>query len=259
MANKYFSSDRNILCPNVYYGNINPPVDFQFQISIQTAEERLFWWSNKFYNEDTNTILKRIMVWSNFADGLVFKHDTPNAFTPCFNVNLTMYAFSAASNITGTLTFEGGEQAVTGAGTSFLADISPNDYIYDGQNYVYKVSDVTDDTHLNTYERHPFHYATTGPLPAKLLSQIGFAVHPSPVQVDMLNTWFDCNYFFNPAEFSGAAAGYLAMGCTLYGPDNGIPATKPLTFMTHSISTDFADESCYFSIQADIEHTLRGF
>lgn len=243
MANKYFSEVRALIAKNFVSGTINPPSDFV--INPVASADRFFWLSNSAVNVQTNLLLKRFMINCNFADGLVFK-------TPCqaFSIRLVPFAFSESSGITGTVTFNGGTNNVTGVGTQFSVELAVGNRIYDGFNYVYEIATITNDTAMTVRECIPLDQtATTGV--SQLLAQVGTDASVRPFHVDMLNTWYTADATFYPSVFSTTAGTRIGIELQPRVAD----AVPGIEFLTSSISTDFADETAFFDCIAEIEYT----
>lgn len=243
MANKYFSEIRTLIAKDFFNATINPVTNFVVNLGV--SNDRWIWFDQGIMNKQTNMLLKRIMITSNFADGLVWA-------VPCdaFTVRLVPSSFLVGAVITGTTTFNGGTKNVTGVGTNF-ATYAPGDVIYDRQNFIYEFATITNDTTATVRECIPLDIQAAAPNGAGVLTAVGNDTDIQPFHINMLNTWYTADAFFNPALFSGSTATVLGVEVQVRTPDN-VPG---ITFLTKSIDTDFAEDTCFFDLVAEVEYT----
>lgn len=243
MANKYFSKVRTLIFKNFFSGTMT--VGSDFVVAMDGDNDRFIWLNQNEINEQTNGILKRLMITSNFADGLVWK-------TPCqaFILVLAARAFANNTALAGTVTFHGGTNNMTGVLTSFTTEAPVGTRIYDGSNNIYEVATVANDTTATVRECIPLQTISPTAGQAYNLSLVG-ETQLRPINVQSLQTWYEADEFFRPSIFSGATADHWTLELL---PRN--PETVPgIEFMTDSINTAFDQATVFFDLLVDMEYT----
>lgn len=264
--NKYTSINRTLRARNIYNTTINPPNDlslasanFDLQLLTKYKDSRsTVSIVESYFNENANIIIHSIGVFSNFADGLVFKERDER-----LDIKLNVVAATRTA-LTGTVTTAAGSTVLTGvAGTTFdtelvaediiMADpaVSPGEYhIIDTTPVAANVGALRDEAKdseaaITFYRLDPvgsFQYAITN--------------------ISELNKMQDISLLIQPRLFSTSAAtelviqatcnraGLLAPFILLAEPDG-----HNCDFLTKSINATYATDAIHFDIVADVEYT----
>lgn len=238
MPNKYFSVERRVWAAAVAQDTLAVPA----VITINTVAPKFFSINQAKINPNSNMVISRLGLFSNFADGLVWRLLNDRIWIAC-----TAYAFNSGSDITGVSNPAGGTQTINGVGTQYTTDLAVNDYITNGF-WIWKVSSITNDTTLSVREWIEFSGANQT---IRKLTTLGTDVL-LPFQIRTLNDMYDCNEFIQPAQFATSAVGFMAIEATLALAD---AATE---FLTDSINPAFNGDVCHFDVSMDLEFTERG-
>lgn len=239
--NKYFGVVRQFVAKDVYHDTISPPSDFQ--ISANGFTTTMVDMDQGSVDSNTNLIVTDVGLFCNFADGFVRK-------TPCERVyvQFNIKAFAEDSALTGLITIAACDKTVTGAGTSFDTELADNDYFAQGR-YVYKVDG--NPGAANSMEMHWWPVRNAAGVAAVKLTEVGsLAVFVDPIEITELNCMVPVNNYALPSLFSSVAANRLVLEATVVNPST-------LTYLTKSVCTDFADDTAFFDVVANVLYTNR--
>jgi len=253
--NKYQSKLHVFRARNIVVGAVAPPADFL--ITSALSKRQLLqphgpiagFYTNS-CNINGNFCIRQAGVFSNFADGLVFK-DSRYRLDIIFQAQACTIA---AGSLTGLMSFDPTSKNVVGVGTAFVAELIPGDFITwntTGQQEYGIVDSITNPL-LLTLRDYP-HLVLAGWSAWKLSPSMG-ATYQQAVMYDVseLNFFHDCDIFFNPAAYSVGASTDLILTATFL--QVGSPA-RDIPFLTKSIDAAFAASPIFFDICANIEYT----
>lgn len=245
MSNKYGSITRTFILRNWYEDTLNPGTDVVLPspVSMGVASNRFFPYFTRDTNKDTNYVVSRVGVFSNFADGLVLKNPADR-----IDVALSFSAYLEKESYS--LNFTYGSKAVTlaagttgwGAGTLQQVLVSE---LPGRPGATARYIDATDAANgvLNDYWDQP-----SGARTCKNLQFVDGSTFLR-FGLSALNCMINLNEFAQPFVFS-TAQNYDAI--TLGGALND---DHTATFLTNIIDSSFADEKVIFDIVADVEFT----
>lgn len=199
---------------------------------------------------NSQIVIRNIGIFSNFADGLVFKNANSG-----FAIQFTIEQLYR-EEITGTFnSFTAGSKTITGSGTLFTSEINTlnNDNIQI-EGAVYRVASVTNDTTLEV---------TQYPMASEKVFSDLTAYRVKSQQVSMitsrdfnlgnirqLNEMIPVNYYSEGFD-SGIPDGATNLG--LFVTASLVREASPLEFLTKSIDTSFAGDTAFFDIVLDVE------
>jgi hypothetical protein len=199
------------------------------------------------YNHRSNIEIRSIGLYSNFADGLVFR----DPYTP------VAVGLKVSRMVRSVLTGDPGGgvdytlKTVSGSGTNFLAELAAGNII--GQHPVVSgavpflfgiVDSVTNNTSLELTS-YPLNEDGGAAIPFIKLeeeSSVNFYT-----EVHTLNEMYSLVNYINPAELSGNGE-YIIM--QMY-----IVNRTDLVFLRDTISSDFDDDNVWFHGVAELEYT----
>lgn len=242
MNNEYFGVSRQFIAKDVYNGIISPPSDFTigaggFTTTIIDIDQGSL-------DPDSNIIISRVGLFSNFADGLVKK-------TACDRLLCAMVArsFSDDSALSGAMTITACSKTVTGDGAAlFDTELSDGDY-FAAEDYVYKVNGAP--AGPATMTMHWWSPRSYSGVAATKLAQIGTQAYRN-VEITELNMFVPVNEFLMPATtgFSSAAASRMVL-------EVGFLNNTALDYLTKSVSTAYDQDTCHFDLIAELLYTKR--
>jgi hypothetical protein len=238
--NTYGSSNRTYVARNVREATISPPTD----IAVSQAG----WFTQllkpiSLVQYQENVLLRRVGLFSNFADGLVWAD-------PKTRLQINIEASAAAYLNTFSATPTPKSKALVGAGTHFLTDVNPGDVLY-GQtsqtwNLVYTVNNDTSITFADYYES-----ANAGAEIFRVYGVGGSQVGPSAILygVDLFNFMYELEF---PVNVGAARTPPLHsfLKATVYNIPDAAPDP---TILTKSIDTAFATDKAFFDVIAEVE------
>lgn len=243
--NSYGSSLRTYVARNVVELTLNPPAD----LSVLTTSPVRQLFSAAGYNTGmkimpaSNLNLRRVGLFSNFGDGLVF--GTPGV-RPLIEIDTVSYV-KPSIGIAGNTSLAAGSNHATGdAGTQYLTDLTNGCYVSIGGTLHYVVTVVGDhDLLLSDYA-----IANVALTACYLLSSVSTAWYTRFDGVGELN------YMYEHEAFSAIAL--LGTGFTGFFLQAKLLVTDDMIFWTKTIDTGFAALPVYFDIRADFEITAPG-
>lgn len=244
MGNKYFSNEREWVARNIAEETISPPADLTIDGNNVDWKEQI---ANHFeqFNGDENSVIivREAGIFSNFADGLVFKNANES-------IDLFINArFVATWTSIGNVTLTQGSKTMTGAG--FNANLSPGDFILvagGASNYYAIVDSVTDD---NNAELRDYAQASYGPI-------VGFVASSSTLSsfqfrnIRVLNRMYSTEWYVNPILIAGDVQDIILSVQPNYA--NNLHHDD-VVFHTDSISTDYDEAAVYFDGILKVEIT----
>jgi len=254
--NKYSSVNRFLRARNVVEATIAPPADFT--IAAASWVPQLFTPNRNndntypvSINNNSNLILKSLGVYSNFADGLVFK-------TPAdrIDVDITVGMYSQLTHA-GTVTVVQGTKTVTGLGTNFGGLLSVGSIIRIGDCFyiVASFDGVSPNTILYTTD---YIKVSTAGVPWWEM-----AIGVSPAQdyfyedISQLNTQFPIDKYCFPSLYgaTGATTVLITGKVNLWTSiASVIRSNHDITFMTKSINTAFVGDTAFFDLGIELEY-----
>lgn len=243
MSTQYGSVRRTFTARNYYTGTITPPNDFVLGSS------------NKFFpaisiagllNKNSNIIIKGIGIFSNFADGLVFKN--PGDVMP---VHIYVQGKKLSNQLTGTFSVDTSNTSLVGVGTLMDTELNAGDgtILLNPPNsalpqQIVKIAVSTVNPLLGTLLTPPL--LSYSNVRAWTMTQ---ATYVSVVEyVKILNMMQPCEVFLSPIQYSNNATDLITIDVvSLIDPS--------CTFMTKSVNTSFAGSAINFDVVLDIETT----
>ena len=241
--NKYGSILRTYLARNIYEDALAAPADITFPAGNVTEVRTIPNFSFD-VNKDTNFSVQRVGVFSNFADGLVFKDAADRLdvsflfaayrFMEDYTIDVTYGSKSIAA--TGTTGWSGGS-------ASFVAAEIETD------KHVVVIVDAADVS--SGVLRDYWQWQTDAALPARTLQLVGNDALYTFRGISTLNCMYNVNEFGEPFQFS-ATSEYDIIVVRVVVNEFPRHSTK---FLTKSINTSFNDDAVYFDVVADIEFT----
>lgn len=234
---------QTIVSKGVFNDALSLPNDFVWDIPAVTPLP--FCYINKFdINENTNMIIRKVGVFSNFADGLVPKNRGEH-LPMTFNIT----GYDAGTLQTGTVTVNAGNQSVVGAGTNFMGEFSVSDVVSIpglSATWLMHIKSITDNTNMDLTEYPLFDH--TGENIALHSSVGGGTVSTFELPV-VFNHMFTVDEFIPILTTIGTTApSFITVRPQLLHEED-------IDFLTDSISTDYDGEDCFIDIVAEVEYT----
>lgn len=243
MSNKYASIVRTYRIRNLYEDTLTPGTDVIIPASGLATNNDFRTFQNFSFdsNTQTNFTIKRLGLFSNFADGLVWKNAADR-----ISVLFSFSAYRFAQSYSIDLTY--GAKGVTTAGTTgWVAGDRRAIAVFDGPRYVLYV----DPTGANAGNLEDYWSVTTGTVDASTLALVGRDISYVYRDISTLNCMHEVNQFAEPFNFgSGNDFDIVAVHIAINATE---PADTP--FLTNIIDASFTDETVYFDVVADIEFT----
>lgn len=201
------------------------------------------------YNHFSNIRVHNVGIFSNYADGLVFKN--PYSF---ISAGFRFYRMGAEP-FSGDITYDMNDKTVTGAGTTFTTQVFPNDVLvqYSGSisgNYglspVGVVKSITNDTslELTSYPVTPNNVLINSGVLTPLLDS-----KSRTIDISTLNQMYTLGDYINPADVYGDGE-YIILR-------SEISIDEDLVFLRDAIGAAYDGETVSFEIHLDIEYTPR--
>lgn len=235
--NQYGSIRRVFTARNQYENFIDPPNDYTVPVLL-TDEQLANPVEYPDFNVQGNIAVRQVGVFSNFADGFVFKNTWES-----FDVEVRSALYEEGS-IGGVFSSTLGSKVVTGSG--FLT-LSAGDIIEVGNNECFIIESVTDDANavVNDYPIRTHLLADWRPLTAvgSSQSQILFSIR-------------ELNHFFD-MDFIAYHTDYANPGTT---PTHLLLSARMLNFsdvelMTKTIDTSYSGDWARFDVKLIVEFT----
>jgi len=256
MSNNYFSKTARLFARGIYTGTITPPNDFAVNIVAQ-GNIALGMFPVNLVNVSSQSAanIKTIGLYSNFADGLVPKNTGESLL-----LSVTKIGFTAGAALTGTkVNIAASRNALIGTGTLFVGELSVGDYIMlvnrtvpISQRFIYKVKTITDNLNLAIWGY--VDPSMIGDYDILKLTPNTYAKNPLVVIAANLEDMFPYEDMVQPYIFTLT----LPAGTyTYFGLEANLEVTSNLTvsYLTKSIDTSFAANTCFFDMAIDLEYT----
>lgn len=262
--NQYGSINRVFCARNVAEAQISPPSDLVLKNADFT--EQVFndgnWQAvagaGACWYPGANLILHRIGLFSNFADGLVFK-----TMENRLGIRINAYPYDlAAGLLTGTMKWPANSKTVTGVGTTFNTEVSAGDFIRFNSNLgnppiVGRVVSVDPGGLLMTMSDYG-PGAPAGSTARKLNLLGGQSVSTMLYGINTLHHMFEHERFIPASVLAGNLPYFLLTAqVVLSTGSDPAAALQECVFLTKSIDTAFARETAYFDIMAEFEVTAN--
>jgi hypothetical protein len=264
MSNNYESKVRTYLARNLIWNasasspdlyTLSPPNDLDIASSDTVIQMfRLNWPIGKEYRIQGNANIKRIGVFSNFADGLVMNNIKDRLYLWITGAQMSI------SKQPGTVDFTEGSNIITGTnlnaaypGAGFQGFIMDDSFIQGSlanHSYPYAIYDVAlagTSARISDYA-----YRTISNTSIHQLVYSNVQTY-TPIQIPALNTMFDAEAFIQSFIAAGPVAENMMFYATLgfNSPESG----SDFTFYTKSIDTSFDTIPVSFDAVAEIEIT----
>lgn len=209
------------------------------QLLTRTSPE----WVQKL-SVNSNLLLKRVGIFSNFADGLVFANPYEG-----LDLSILVAPYTYDSGVTGTITTALNSKTVAGAG---LAGLNAGDIINVG-NAVGTGPEflVIDNPATPSVTDYPI-YAVAAADWSQMVIDSSQAAR-TLIHIRELNVMYDYEHFFNPIIFAISTA---PQALIIQADINGTglaPAGHSVSFHTDTISANFTGDTCWFDVHAEFE------
>lgn len=195
------------------------------------------------FDVNSNITLKRLGVFSNFGDGLVWG-------TPWVRIALRIAAVPysvPATPLVGTVSLAVNSTTMTGIGTNFSASLAAGDIVsVAGSFYVVRGSVAALTLELTDF---PF-AAVAGASVYKVNTPVLIPIATTFYGIENFNCMYDHECWF-PASLIGG----LNVPNYFLKVDATIEDT--LLLMTKTVDTSYAGDTAYFDVKADFEMTVR--
>lgn len=240
--NKYGSITRQYTIRNVYEDTLTVGTDIVIPSGdsyddLKTAEKFTF-----DTNQQTNFLIRRAGVFSNFADGLVFKN-------PEDRIDIDMSFRAYKRNQVYDLNVTYGSKAVTAVGTTGWIPGNHAPISIFGIPQIVLFVDVTG---ANSGNLEDYWMYDTGLVNARTLTLEGVGTEFSFKNVSTLNCLYDVDEPAYPFLISTGSGDYdlIAFHCGL-----NLQTDHTTTLMTDIIDTAFEQQTVFFDVVAEIEFT----
>lgn len=243
MPNKYFSKERRFWSKDLYNAAINPPNNFT--IAASGFNRRILSIDISLLSPQTNIIVQKMGLFSNFADGLVWGDNSMRIFG-----SATARAFTFGDTFTGTsVTVTAGSKTITGVGTAFQTQLDDGDYFTDGVWIYHTDGEPATQTQLTVRDWPEQNRAAVPANTFRKLTEVGNDL-VTRVELNLLNEMMPIDEFITPSAFGTAVTDVI-------GVEIDISNFEQLAFLTKAVSTSFAGDTCSFDVAADLEFTAR--
>jgi hypothetical protein len=210
MPNKYSSVERRFWAKRAIAGDIVlplPPADFTITNAASVNIPRIF---DTFdvgsqvqpLSVNKNIMIKRIGLYSNFADGLIPKSNGSE-----IGIQIQVKGVYLGAQKTGGIGITRGSRNLTGVGTSFTTQIVPQAVYLTAQGRAFQVESVTNNT-----------TAVLASVP--LFTEVGTAWYDTatdgtdtlyPVYIQNLNEMVDIDEFMTPSVYSTGLSTFVSI------------------------------------------------
>jgi hypothetical protein len=254
--NAYGSVVRTLSARNVLETVIAPPMS----VSVLPAD-----WKGQIFQDTmwvssigvppwlkgSNLILRRVGLFSNFADGLVFA-------TPCQRLRILIeaYPYTLGAQLTGSVSWPADSKTMTGTLTAFNTELYPGAVVkIRAGGAPCPILGIVE-TVLSPTSCLMSDYGPGGANLANLVTVIPQPVAAWLVGVSLLNYMHEAERFIPAGVLGGNLDTFFLKASIVQGSGN-LPAVQPVEFLTKTIDTAFARDSAFFDVVADLEITPR--
>lgn len=237
MSNKYGSIVRTYTVRNMYEDTLSPGTDITVPHTSPTRSVPFF---PLHANKETNFSVKRVGVFSNFADGLVFANPENR-----LSVFMRFFAYTLAESYEVQLTY--GNKAVTTIGT-------PN--WTPGSDLVISIEGIhrrINPTAAGTGNLLDYWDGGSNTFDARNLATPSGGATYTAMAISTLNCMYDVVELAEPFSFGfGIDYDTIDMEVALNVVPGGVGTTD---FLTNIIDASFTGESVYFDVVTEVEFT----
>jgi hypothetical protein len=256
--NQYGSITRTLTARNVLEKSLNPPSTVSvlpadwapqiFQDGIQSN-------GTPYWMTGSNILLKRIGLFSNFADGLVWN-------TPSQRLKILIQAvpYNIGAVVPGTQhLWAANSKSLFGMGTTYPVDIPAG-------SIVKNVTGGAPSPQLGIVMSTPAvglalmsDYGPGGDCTTTLhlVSVAGQVISTYLLNVSQLNTMYEHEMYMPASVLGGNLTSFFLKATVLQGNGND-PALQSMDFLTKTVDPLFAGDIASFDVVADIEMTSNG-
>lgn len=249
----YRSVTRMLTGRNLVENTLNVPVNINLAATVSPVYHAFFNPLRSIYPQ-SKVIVKRVGIFCNFADGLVFSdaHGSYELDIVCMATKKTLIANGSS------VSFTEPSRTLTGVGTQFstggqFTGGGNGTFLEFGSGLYNQVYQIVSDTEI-TMHSMPESSGSFN-IPSGSVSIVTDAGSEAKVQVNnirTLNNMYEVNELLDP--FDGITLDNLATGILLYA---SIDRTVSATFLTDSISTDYNGDIASIDVVAEFDFTPR--
>lgn len=248
MSNKYESVVRLFTARNLYEGVLNPPNVFSidplngvFRIPVNSIE------SEGCTNRNSNIQIRKVGVFSNFADGLVFAY--PWQLLGLY-IDINLYSLALGGDITTV----NNDKNVTGTNFNVLNSDNLIRILDAFSDYNYQVVDTVTDANTMSLFTYPY-FDGVDQLWNRMIPGAAGAAH-FMYKIRELNTMYDVDFNYNPADYTGVPALDFYPVIRVGLNPNTVYNTDPLiSFLTNTIDTSYVNAKVHFDVKMEVEYT----
>ncbi len=241
--NRYSSREQTLYARNVMEKVISPPSNLAI-VPATDMIRQVFSSNGLAINSNSNAVCKRVGIFCNFADGLVFKDPFGRLNVNIYAYGCTLPASPLAGDINGGLA---GQKDIIGLGTSWNTALNVGDLILitglTGQQITY-VKTITDATHIQLSD-----YLRFTPLNGKVYK---YAINGSAAftfyDMAVMNAMHSCDVYLRPSQYANASTNAIVFAAQLWSANN-------FEFLTKSANPAFAGDTAFFDAVIDLEYT----
>jgi hypothetical protein len=254
--NKYSSIERVLTARNLFEGTISPPNDFT--LTPVTGFQQLV--NNPFspnaidesyISRNTSFTIRKVGLFCNFADGLVFKNPWQN-----IRLRISVGLYYESSTVAGTIVKVNNSKTVTGAGFVPLAPdtLAPGDIISLFPEEFHIIDTITDDNNA-TLTDYPFYDDPAGAWTKLENNDAGGDIYIDYFKIRELNYFHDIDFNYSPQLFTGLSgtSQWVIIKAQIFY-DNSV--TDPdIDFLTKTIDTSYDQDLVHFDAKLLVEYT----
>jgi hypothetical protein len=249
--NQYGSTVRTFRARNLFETTITPPNDLT--VASATCKRQVLNREQYQLNIQSNLIIKRLGVFCNFADGLVFK-------SSAWPLNVSMFAtVYQRTLVAGSFNVTAGSKAVTGVGLSAFAD-QDRILLYCGASPLTRQYFIVDGTPASDNAMTLTDYSDITAVNPGLMYKMTAIVGTSGGTLNFpsireLNYMYEVDQFWSPLLLGSPLMTDMLITVLL---NNGLTKqfdSSDTPFLTKSVDTSFAASAVAFDVVADVEYT----
>ena len=245
MANKYFSRERRFWAHYIGLTSLTSGSDYSY--TFNPAATYLVNVNQASLDDDSNVIIRNVGLFSNFADGLVWKDPSKHLWA-----RITVKAWAYDSTVFSGTGFSapGNTFALTGVATDFATEgIAAGNYITDSE-YIYRTQSAGANS-IQVLDPIPLSRLSQPMVNLRLLNQVSVQLVKREIEIAELNSMIPYDEYFTPSFFAGSPVDMISFEVSLNS--NG----DTLDFLTDSIDPAFDGSTVKFDFCMDMEYTAR--
>jgi len=249
--NQYASSLRSFRARNLFETTITPPNDLT--VAYASCKRQVLNRYQPLVNIQSNLLVKRLGVFSNFADGLVFKN---NAFP--LGVTLSVAAYTRTLLAASFFNIAAGSKAVAGSGFTGLTNNTILMLAVHGSAPSWQYFILDGDPASDNAMTFTDYSDTTGNDPGLMykLTVVPGSAFFYYSWISELNYMYEIDKFLTPLAYGSAGMTDLVIQVFLnQGLGRDYYDSHDTTFLTKSVDTAFAASAVHFDVVADLEYT----